>query len=138
MSEEALERAEALLLQAESWPAFRRRLRDNGLEMTLAPAEMDRLRESWQQWQAEGMADEALTRELRHWGDGRGYREHREGFHAVGPPVLVAEARRRGWFVRTLGSGYVVNPPEGKPVHLKGPFGGDMADPDADEDNDPA
>lgn len=118
MSDEAFRDAEALLERADTWPGFQRQLRDIGLSSALSAADMEALRDLWLARRAAGFADARLAAELRHWAQGRGFNTHLEGFHAVPPAALAAEAQRRGWFVRSLPSGHLVSPPDGSPLHL--------------------
>jgi hypothetical protein len=73
----------------------------------------------WRARAARALDDGALAAEARFWAEGGDLPTHPEGFRAPLPADLAAEARRRGWFVRALDSGgWVLNPPDGRPVTL--------------------
>jgi hypothetical protein len=124
MYDDPMQRARAMLAEAPSWQELRRRLDAAGLTQRLGGGAVTALLAEWQRHEAAGLADAALTAELRHWAEGGGYAEHMRGYNAVPPTVLVEEARRRGWFVRPLGSGgAVVNAPDGRPLVIKALLG---------------
>lgn len=116
----ALRRALDLVDEHDTWQALRAALETAGLAGPLGATGLERVLAAWQARAAWRLGDEQLTRELAHWAAGGGYHDHLDGFNAVAPAVLVDEAARRGWFVRRLASGALVNPPAGKPLALKG------------------
>lgn len=118
-SSEALSKALTLLDGAGTWHELRRSLQEQGLEARLAPEDMQHLLGAWHARQARRLDDAALVGEIRFWAEGGRFETHLEGWQAVSPAALVEEAARRGWFVRRLASGAVVNPPEGKPLMVK-------------------
>lgn len=108
-----------LLAGAGTWHELRQSLTERSLDTALSAADMDALLAAWHRRCAAALSDQALTQELRYWHDGGTFADHLEGFQAVPPEALVAEAAHRDWFVRTLGSGAVVNPPDGKPLMIR-------------------
>lgn len=120
MMEDVLGRARALFAQSASWHDLRRRLDEAGLSQRLGAAALDDLLAAWHAQEAGKLTDPALAEELGFWAGGGGYADHLKGYNAIPPAVLVADARRRGWFVKTLDSGgVVVNAPAGRPLVLK-------------------
>jgi hypothetical protein len=109
-----------LLKGAGTWHEFKTSLAERRLDLALGAADMDLLRRDWQAQQAQRMDDNTLTRELRFWAEGGSYDSHLDGFQALSPGALLVDAQRRGWFVRRLASGAVVNAPIGKPLMLRG------------------
>lgn len=120
MTDTPFDEALRLLDGAGTWHEFKTSLNERALDKMLAPADLDRLRDGWQARQARSLDDHTLTLELTFWADGGSFDSHLDGFQAIGPGALLDEADRRGWFVRRLASGAVVNPPDTKPLMLKG------------------
>jgi hypothetical protein len=120
MTASPLEEARRLLQGAGTWHEFKTSLDERRLDLALGPMDMDLLRREWQALQAQRMDDPLLTRELAFWADGGSYDTHLDGFQALSAGALLDEAERRGWFVRRLASGAVVNAPTGKPLMLRG------------------
>lgn len=119
-SDPVLRQALDLVDEHDTWQALRAALRAAGLTARLGPAGLERVLTAWQARAAWRLADSQLVRELEHWASGGGYADHLDGFNAITPGVLVAEAERRGWFVRRLASGgALVSPPEGKPLAIR-------------------
>lgn len=116
---EALSKALLLLDGAGTWHELRRSLDEQTLTPRLSPDDTQTLLDAWHKRQAARLDDATLTRELAFWADGGTFDSHLDGWQATRPAALVDEAARRGWFVRRLASGAVVNPPEGKPLMLK-------------------
>ena len=113
----AAREAMALLEVAETWPALRAALEAADLPRRLGAAGMQRLAEAWRRRTVAALTDAALVLELRFWVEGGDLPRHPEGFRAPLPADLVAEAERRGWFVRPLGrGGWIVNPPDAGPL----------------------
>lgn len=120
MTDDPMRHARALLAEAPSWQELRRRLDAAGLMRRLGSAALSELLGEWQRREAAGLDDAALAADLRFWAEGGDYAGHMRGYNAVPPALLVEEARRRGWFVRPLGSGgAVVNAPGGRPLVIR-------------------
>lgn len=117
---EALSKALLLLDGAGTWHELRRSLDEQTLSPRLGPEDTQTLLDAWHKRQAARFDDAALIRELAFWADGGSFEAHLDGWQATRPAALVDEAARRGWFVRRLPSGAVVNPPQGKPLMVKG------------------
>lgn len=115
----ALTEALRLLSGAGTWHELRQSLSERGLDKSLSAPEIEALLDAWHCRSASALDDRSLLNELRFWHDGGTFSSHLQGFQAVPPEALVAEAETRGWFVRILGSGAVVNPPEGKPLMIR-------------------
>ena len=118
-----LKEALTLLEGAATWHEFRRSLHEVGLESALSAAEMQTLLHAWHRRQSASLGDAGLVEELAFWAGGGSFEAHMEGWFAPSPRALVEEAEARGWFVRHLPGGALVNPPQGAPLHLKGVFG---------------
>ncbi len=114
-----VEDARRLLQGAGTWHEFKTSMSERRLDLALGPMDMDLLRREWQALQAQRMDDNTLTCELRFWAEGGSYDSHLDGFQALSPGALLDEADRRGWFVRRLASGALVNAPTGKPLMLR-------------------
>jgi hypothetical protein len=113
----AARQAMALLEVAETWPALRAALEAADLPRRLGASGMQRLADAWRRRTVGALTDAALILELRFWVEGGDLPHHPEGFRAPLPADLVAEAERRGWFVRPLGrGGWIVNPPDAGPL----------------------
>ncbi|KAA5606801.1 hypothetical protein F1188_04640 [Roseospira marina] len=109
----------ARLDEAESWPALREALEADGLDRRLGADGMQRLADVWRERAVRALDDAALAAEVRFWAEGGDLPLHPEGFRAPLPGDLAAEAKRRGWFVRPLGTGgWVVNAPDEAPKTL--------------------
>ena len=119
MVQQVLEESLQVMRDCDSWPELKQKLQETGLWSQLAPGEADSLLDAWQALEAWRTDDHELEQDMRQWARGRGYADHLKGFRALPPAVLVEAARRRGWFVRDIGSGWVVNPPGGTPIHLR-------------------
>ncbi len=119
MIDDAMHRARAMLSAAPSWQELRRRLDADGLTNRLGAGALDVLLGEWHRKTAAELDDATLAGELRFWAEGGGYDSHLQGYNALPPAVLVDEAARRDWFVRRLGSGALVNAPDGKPLVIK-------------------
>lgn len=120
MSHSAFTDAECLLAGAGTWHEFKTSLLERRLDLELSPADMDELRDQWQARHAAQLSDILLTQELEFWSKGGSFDQHLDGYQAINPGALLTEAERRGWFVRRLSSGAVVNAPDGKPLMLRG------------------
>lgn len=120
MSESPYAEAQRLLSGAGTWHEFRASLTERALDLQLGAADLDDLRMQWLARQASHLTDDALVRELKFWSDGGSYDQHLDGYKAINPGTLLDQAEQRGWFVRRLASGAVVNAPDGKPLMLKG------------------
>lgn len=116
---EALAKALLLLDGAGTWHELRRSLDEQGLTPNLRPEDTLVLLDAWHKRAAATLDDPTLIRELTFWADGGSFDAHLDGWQAVRPAALVEEAARRGWFVRRLASGAVVNPPGSKPLMLR-------------------
>lgn len=116
---EALTKALLLLDGAGTWHELRRSLDEQVLTPRLSAADFQTLLDAWHKRQAARLDDAALARELAFWADGGTFDAHLDGWQATRPSALVEDAARRGWFVRRLASGAVVNPPNGAPLMLK-------------------
>lgn len=116
---EALTKALLLLDGAGTWHELRRSLDEQVLTPRLSPADLQTLLDAWHKRQAARLDDTTLARELAFWADGGTFDAHLDGWQATRPSALVEDAARRGWFVRRLASGAVVNPPNGAPLMLK-------------------
>lgn len=114
-----LTEARTLLLGAGTWHEFRRSLEERGLDKALHPDDMLDLMAAWNSRRAGALTDAALTQELEFWAAGGTFDQHLEGWQAVSPAALVAEAEQRRWFTRRMASGAVVNPPVGKPLMIR-------------------
>lgn len=108
----------ALLNGAGTWYELRDSLKERGLDSHLSAAEKQDLLSAWHAREARGLTEAKLADELAFWAGGGTFDKHLDGWQAVSPRALVDEAKRRGWFVRSLASGAVVNPPEGRPLVL--------------------
>jgi len=117
----AMEEAIRLLQGAGTWHELRRSLQDRNLDTALSPAEMQDLLAAWHMHQATRLSDTELTEELLFWARGGTFETHLAGWQALSPEALVEEADNRGWFVRRLPSGAVINPPGRPPLSLKIP-----------------
>lgn len=115
----ALATALDLVEEHDTWQALRAALEAAGLVPALGPAGLEVVLGKWQERAAWRLDDAVLAAEIAHWAGGGGYGDHLQGFNAIRPAALVAEAERRGWFVRRLASGVLVNPPGRKPLALK-------------------
>lgn len=120
MIDDPMQRARRLLADAPSWQELKRQLDTDGIVNRIGAAGVERLLAEWHGNEVAGLDDVALTQELGFWADGGSYDRHLKGYNALPPAVLIDEASRRGWFVRSLGSGgTVVNAPEGKPLVVR-------------------
>ncbi len=109
------------LAVAGTWEELRGDLDRAGILSRLTGEERQMLGDAWAAREAGAMDDAALARDLAWWAAGGRPDDHPLGFRAPRPPVLVAEADRRGWFVRRLPGGKaLVNPPDSKPLTLTG------------------
>lgn len=121
MTHDPMQRARILLAGAPSWHELRRQLDAEGLGHRLGSAALDLLLLEWHRREAASLSPDGLAGELAFWAGGGGFASHLKGYNAVPPAVLIDEARRRGWFVRPLGSGgAVVNAPDGRPLVVRG------------------
>ncbi|MFA7430818.1 MAG: hypothetical protein WCZ23_11730 [Rhodospirillaceae bacterium] len=116
---DAVTKALRLLEGAGTWHELRRSLDEQVLTPQLSANDTQTLLDAWHRRQASRLDDAALARELAFWADGGTFDTHLDGWQATRPAALVEDAARRGWFVRRLASGAVVNPPQGKPLMLK-------------------
>lgn len=120
MSHSAFTAAQGLLAGAGTWHEFKTSLLERRLDLELSPADMDALRDQWQARNAAQLSDQYLAEEITFWSKGGTFDQHLDGYQAIGPGALLTEAERRGWFVRRLSSGALVNAPDGKPLMLRG------------------
>ncbi|MGB0697292.1 MAG: hypothetical protein ACPGOY_16685 [Rhodospirillaceae bacterium] len=118
---EAMRKALIALEGATSWRGYLEDLTSAGLIDQLDASQRQDLSERWQRGRVKALTDRFLVEELLHWSQGLGYQHHQEGFEALSVPILVAEARRRGWFTSDLaGGGVLIGPPDHKPIRLTG------------------
>ena len=115
VSEDLYRQAMIMLSAAETWQDLRRRLDQAGLTNRLGVERMDTLLVAWYRKETAGLDDRQLAGELRFWSGGGTYLAHPRGYAAPPPAVLVEEARRRGWAVRSLmsGGGVAIDLPDG-------------------------
>lgn len=111
-----MESALFLVEEHDTWQALRAALEERGLAARIGAAGLEQVLSAWQARAAWRLTDAQLAQELAHWAGGGTYAAHLQGFNAPAPAVLVAEAERRGWFVRRLGPKALVNPPDAKPL----------------------
>lgn len=116
---DAMIEALKLLGGAGTWHELRRSLGDRKLDQMLSPAEMQDLLTAWHERRAAELDDDTLVSELAFWADGGTFETHLEGWQAVDPAALIDAAKHRGWFVRQLPGGAIVNPPTRKPLVLR-------------------
>lgn len=115
----AVREAMALFDSAETWPKLRQALNEADLTDRLGADGLQRLADLWRGRRTRALDDAALISDLTFWADGGDLPDHPDGFEAPLPADLVAEARRRDWFVRALDSGgWVVNAPDGRPISV--------------------
>lgn len=118
-SDTAYQQAFQRLSGAGTWHELRRSLSEDGLESRLTASDMQTLLGAWHAREAGRLSDAELTIELKFWADGGRYETHLAGYQAVAPAALVGEAEVRGWFVRRVGFGALVNPPDARPLTLR-------------------
>lgn len=111
-----LRAALALVDEHDTWQALRAALEERHLAARIGAGGLEQVLAAWQARAAWRLTDGQLAQEVAHWAGGGSYADHLHGFNAVAPTVLVAEAERRGWFVRRLGPKALINPPDGKPL----------------------
>ena len=110
-----------LLDSARTWPEAKGKIERAPVSAHLDAAGWQAALQSWHRKAAARLSEHQLVDDLRHWSEGRSYTDHLDGYNALPPLALIAEARRRGWFVRELsGGGSVVSLPGGGVLRLAG------------------